>query len=176
MTVVVGLAHDGRVVIGADAAAVADDHLTRYTHPKVFHLGPYLIGFADSFRAGQIIQYRLRVPEQRCDDDHEHLCTVFVDELRKTLHKAGALKHGDGDEASAVLLVGYRGHLYEIDTDLHVGRSVDGFEAIGIGAPYALGSLHAPIDGTPAYRVGLALSAAATYSTAVSPPFTILDN
>lgn len=174
MTCIVGLEHDGLVTIGGDAAAVEDSRLTRYHAPKVFHVGEYLIGFCDSFRMGQLLQYRLKPPKQVAGvDDMAHLCTTFVDAVRKCFQQGGYAKSDNNEESGGVFLVGYRGGLYCIDEDYHVGRSMLGYEAIGCGDHLALGSL-ASTSGDPAGRVELALRAAALHSTSVVEPFTIL--
>jgi len=162
VTCIVGLEHDGTVIIGGDAAAVEDTRITRYTEPKVFTVGEYLIGYCDSFRMGQLLQYRLKVPKQMVDDDMSHMCTVFVDACRKLFHQGGFAKSSDNEDSGGVFLVGYRGALYCIDEDYHVGRSM-----------LALGSL-ASTQGDPAARVEMALRAAALHSTSVCEPFTVL--
>ena len=173
MTCIVGLEYDGIVTIGGDAAAVEDSRLTRYVEPKVFTVGEYLIGYCDSFRMGQLLQYRLKVPRQIVDDDMAHLCTVFVDACRKLFHQGGFAKSNDSEDSGGVFLVGYRSALYCIDEDYHVGRSALGYEAIGCGDHFALGSL-ASTAGDPEARVEMALRAAALHSTSVCEPFTIL--
>jgi hypothetical protein len=123
----------------------------------------------------QVIQYRAKFAGQQCGDDLEHLATVFVDELRKVVRSAGATVNGEPDELLGPLLVGYRHRLYAVDTDYAI-HPADGYTAIGSGAPYALGSLHAT-DGLPhpRSRVEAALHAAHTHCTSVRPPFTIHD-
>lgn len=178
MTCIVGLEHDGRVTIGGDSAAVEGDDLTAADTAKVFHLGPYLIGYCESFRAGQLVRYRLRVPEPKTDDPVEHLATVFVDELRKTLHKGGVAKAtADEEQMPGALMVGYAGQLFTIEGDYAVIRSGYGYAALGCGAPYALGSLSSsPRNADPNRRISDALCAAENHCTAVVSPFTILTN
>jgi len=172
MTVIVGVEHDGGVTIGGDSAAIEDDLIAPTTFPKVIENGPYLVGYVDSFRLGQLVAYRLRVPEQKCGDDLEHLATVFVDALRKIVAQAGVGKDGE-EQLPCALLVGYRRKLYTVESDLAVLRSTLGYEAMGCGSPLALGSLHTT-RGLPAHRrVQYALNAAATHSTGVCAPFTI---
>ena len=176
MTCIVGLEHDGTVTIGGDSAAAADDTVDVVDAAKVFRVGEYLIGYCESFRMGQLLAYRLRVPEQKCDDDLEHLATVFVDRVREVLHKGGVAKSTDSEEGNVgALLVGYRGRLYSIETDYSVLRSTRGYQAIGCGADFATGSI-ASTTGAPERRVKFALTIAATHSGPVLPPFTILTN
>jgi len=173
MTCIVGLEHDGTVTIGGDAAAIEDMRITVRTDPKVFTVDEYLIGFEDSFRMGQLLRFRLRVPAQKCDDDFEHMATAFVDAVRKCFTQGGFSKIDDGEESGGSFLVGYRGRLYAIDSDFHVGHAACGYEAIGCGAELALGSI-ASTTGRPDTRVRFALAVAARHSAGVCPPFTIL--
>jgi len=107
------------------------------------------------------------VPPQTCEDDFEHMATAFAKALERCLDPLG-------DDEEVVLLVGYRGRLYYVDSDLHIGRAHYGYEAIGLGGPIATGSL-ATSFGSPYARVHLALMASARHSTAVRQPFTIFD-
>lgn len=176
MTCIVGIEHNGTVTIGGDSAAVDGDDMTVCRTPKVFTVGPYLIGYCESFRMGQLVQHRLKVPEQRCDDPLEHLATVFVDRLRELLHKGGVAKtSADEENQPGALLVGYRGRLYSVESDYAVIASAHNYAALGCGSAYALGSL-ATSTGLPADRVTAALAAAAKHSTGVTGPFTILAN
>lgn len=174
MTCIVGLEHDGGVTIGGDSAAAADDLVDVVTAPKVFRVGEYLIGYCESFRMGQLLAYRLRVPEQKYADDLEHLSTVFVDRVREVLHKGGVAKSTESEETNVgSFLLGYRGHLYSVESDYAVLRSVRGYQAVGCGADLAIGSI-ASTTGPAEKRVRFALGIAATHSGPVLPPFTVL--
>jgi ATP-dependent protease HslVU (ClpYQ) peptidase subunit len=175
MTCIVGLEHDGRVTIGGDAAAVGEMRIVARVDPKVFRVGPYLIGFTESFRMGQLLRFTLDVPEQTSTaDDFEHLCTVFVDAVRQCFRDGGVARDDHGEETGGSFLVGYRGALYCVDDDYHVGRSVLGYESIGCGSEFALGSL-ASTTGNPRRRILTALAAAALHSVGVCEPFTTLS-
>jgi ATP-dependent protease HslVU (ClpYQ) peptidase subunit len=174
MTCIVGLEHDGRVTIGADSAAVEGTRITARSDPKVFVVGPYLIGFTDSFRMGQVLRFCLDVPEQASTvDDFEHLVTVFVDAVRSCLKDAGVAREDHGEESGGTFLVGYRGTLYCVDSDYQVAVALCGFEAIGCGEEFALGSLSSR-TGNPRRRVLKALEVAAIHSTGVCEPFVTL--
>lgn len=171
MTVVAALVHDHHVWMGGDSAAVDGDDLTIHARPKVWERDGILFGYCESFRLGQLLEYRLRLPEQRCADDLEYLATVFVDEIRKVIHKGG-LK-SDEETLPGSLLIGYRGGLYGIESDLAV-IAIDTYAAVGCGAPYALGSL-ASTSGDPHQRLAAALAAADRHCIGVARPFTIID-
>ena len=172
MTCIVGLVHGDAVTIGGDAAAVDGDNIAAGP-TKVFERGPYLIGYCESFRTGQVLQYRTRFTEQKCDDEFEHLCTTFVDELRKSLHQASAVSTDVPHELQGPLLVAYRRRLYTVDADFAIHPAAE-YAAIGAGATYALGSLFSTVGDEPERRVVEALAAAAANCTAVISPFTVL--
>ena len=71
------------------------------------------------------------------------------------------------------LLVGYRGKLYEIQSDFSVNIYVDPWIAIG-AIDVALGAMYATRGWTNARkRIQTALDATARYTTSVGPPMTI---
>lgn len=176
MTCIVGIEHFPFVTIGGDSAGVEGSRITSRSDPKVFEVGPYLIGFTDSFRMGQVLRYRLTVPEQSPKvDDFEHLVTVFVEAVRECFKDAGIARDDDGEESGGTFLVGYRGRLYCVDSDYQIGRSSIGYDAIGCGAEFALGSL-ASTSGSPVRRVRRSLKAAELHSSGVCGPFTVLTS
>jgi ATP-dependent protease HslVU (ClpYQ) peptidase subunit len=171
MTCIVGLVHGDAVTIGGDSAAVDGDNIAAGP-TKVFERGPYLIGYCESFRTGQVLQYRAKFTEQKCDDPLEHLCTTFVDELRKALHQASAVSTDVPHELQGPLLVAYRNRLYTVDSDFAIHPAAE-YAAIGAGASYALGSFCSTAGRDPETRVFAALAAASIHCTAVISPFTI---
>lgn len=185
MTCVVAMVDRWRNVwMGGDAAAVSDSDLCARRDPKVFHVTPFMIGFAESFRMGQLLRFRLpltHLSEQSYavvdgDDDGalRFMTTTFVDAVRDTLREGGMAKKQDGVESGGPVLVGWRGWIFEVD--YQVGVPLNPFAAIGCGAPYALGALYAlkTVSGQePRQLVRIALEAAAEHSAGVRPPFTI---
>ena len=71
------------------------------------------------------------------------------------------------------LMVGYRGELYLIDEDFQVGQLGNNYAAIGVGGPFALGSLHETKNKKPEKRILRALAAAEEFSGAVCGPFSV---
>jgi hypothetical protein len=62
MTCIVALINENKVFLGGDAAASDDKSGLIYSKEqiaKIFKVGQYGIGFVDSFRMGQILQYSL---------------------------------------------------------------------------------------------------------------------
>ena len=178
MTCIVGVEHQGRVWIGADAL-ITDSYWTkdRAAHPKVFQGGEFLIGWSGSVRMGQLLQYALTVPARLPEQsEHGYLCTTFVDAVRDCLRAGGnQIVKDEAAAADGRFLLGYAGALYAVAQDYQVFHSRRGYAACGGGATYALGSLHATAKNPdPEERIRLALDAASTFSADCGGPFTVI--
>lgn len=171
MTAIVGLVHNGAVHIGGDSAGVGPGwSSTVRADAKVFRNGPYLMGFTDSFRMGQLLRYALDAPKPGRDLER-HMATTFVDAVRKTLVDGGWIWRDNGRELGGTFLVGVAGRLFVVHGDFQVGEPADGYAAVGCGQDIALGALYASAGQPPARRVRAALEAAAHFSAGVRAPF-----
>lgn len=179
MTCIVGIEHEGIVWIGGDSASTAKnfDQSTNI-NPKVFFNGPFLLGFAGSWRFGALVRYSFKPPKRkRGVKDLAFLSTDFVDALREVLSSKGSMEKEEDSEVETgnPLLIGYNGHLYEMDDYFAVSVPSRGFSAIGSGNNPALGSLYSTRSLTDQdSRVTEALYASSLFCAAVRPPFTIL--
>jgi ATP-dependent protease HslVU (ClpYQ) peptidase subunit len=179
MTVIIGVAHAGKVWVGADSAA-SDNSCSRVTRRdvKVFRRDSCLIGFCGSFRIGQLVRHSLKLtPCAAQMDSAEYMVCRFIPALRRCLTAGGAQREKDGvvSMGGTDLLVGHRGRVFVVYEDLQVQENACGFDAIGIAAEYALGSLASTIDraARPEWRVRRALEVSAQFSGHVLPPFLI---
>ena len=172
MTVIVGVVHEGRVYLGGDSAGVGGLDVTVRSDVKVFRNGPFVLGFTDSFRMGQLLHHALTPPAPEGDLDR-FMCTTFIDAVRDCLSGGGYASTTNGTEAGGTFLVGVAGRLFQVNSDYQVGESRDRYDAIGCGSGYALGVLH--LTGRqqmpPRSRLRLALEAAAHHSAGVRAPF-----
>jgi ATP-dependent protease HslVU (ClpYQ) peptidase subunit len=181
MTCIVGYETLDGVFMGGDSASVGSLDITIREDSKVFRVGGMVMGFTTSWRMGQLLRYSLKLPDHKGEkDDFEYLCTDFIDAVRECLKQGGYAKAVNNEESGGVFLLGYRRKLYRVDSDFHVGRSVNGYNAIGSGECYALGALMVLHDEfcniLPAKAiVTQALEAAARFSTGVSAPFTVIQ-
>jgi len=185
MTCIVAIEKDGVVYVGGDSAGVDVDTLdiVRRADEKVFLSeggdNDVIIGFAGSFRIGQLLRYALHVPDQPSrKNDMAYMVTDFVDAVRTMQKDKGSMtKENELEEHDGQFIVGYNGHLYIVYGDFQVERPVDSHAAIGCGMSYALGSLHSTRNSkklSPEQRIRKALRAAAEYSAGVRPPFHVL--
>lgn len=176
MTAIVGLVDNGRVLIGGDSAGVDGYQVTVRRDAKVFTNGAYVFGFTDSFRMGQLLRYALQPPPPPAVDLDRFLATTWVDVVRETLRKGGWSKLDGQQEQGGRFLVGVQGRLFAVDGDFQVGEPSDGYDAVGCGAEFCLGALHATrdLDVFAEDRALLALRAAAYHSAGVVGPFNLV--
>jgi len=176
MTCIIGLVENGKVYMGGDSAGVAGYSITTRKDSKVFKNKDFLMGFTTSFRMGQLLQYRLTLPEVG-DDIERYMCTDFIDAVRTTLNEYGYGSIESNKQNGGQFLVGYKDRLFKIDTDYHVGWSDTPFFAIGCADEIANGAMHV-LHGiellSPKKKITKALEAAAYFSAGVVAPFTIM--
>lgn len=173
MTAICGVVEGNTVYIGGDSCASGESMESWIRNDKkVFRNGPFLIGFAGSWRGGQLLQYKFYPPPQEIYmTAMTYMVTDFVDSLRECLEE-NKFNH---EKDILNFLVGYKGNLYTIEADLNVGLVCGNFSAVGSGASIALGSLYTTSKFIiPARkRIKLALEAASTFNGGVAPPFFI---
>lgn len=186
MTCIVGLEHEGKVWMGGDAASVADLSIVTYRDPKVFILHSphtkhdFLIGYTSSFRMGQIIKHAFIPPSGLYALGIEkYLTTCFTDALRALFKKKGFNSDETESSKGGNFLIGYGGHLWEMNDDFHIGSPGSGgvgsfYYAIGAASEIALGALYATSGDEPKNRCFKVLGASAEFCSAVRPPFTVL--
>jgi len=177
MTCIIGLEHDGKVYMGGDSAAVSGWDITPTAEPKVFwRFDGFLIGYTTSFRMGQLLQYDLTIPKHDDREDMRYLVTQFIPAVRECLRAGGFTKIVDNQEEGGLFLVGYRGKVYEVDSEFQVLHNSRGVAAIGCGASYAIGALAAmPPNADPHAAIIKALEIAGTYSAAVCAPYYCME-
>lgn len=181
MTCIVGIASGGKVYMGADSLG-SDGWSTRaYATPKLIRVSErLLVGYASSYRAGNLLSLLLRQDVDGILDDASYdaadRALDIVEAIRKVWAEGGHLERKDARESAGDLLLGFDGHLFNVGTDLGVIESASGFDAIGSGFMVALGSLHTTgVIGagsiSPSTRLTFALEAAADMVGGVGPPF-----
>lgn len=178
MTCVVGVVHQRQVWIGAEAQTTASNgHAMSLADPKVFALEGFLFGCAGGPRVGQLIQHALALPARHPRQSvSAYMATDFIDALRGTLTRGGAIESENGtDELDATMLVGHAGRLFAVWQDFQVEEVTERFNAVGSGAPYAMGALHAlkRKKMPPRARAKAALEAAVALDSYCGGPLTI---
>jgi hypothetical protein len=171
VTVIVGLVHNGVVHLGGDSAGISGWDLTVRADPKVFTVGPYVIGYTTSFRMGQLLRWSFDPPKPDTAKLDRFMTTTFVDAARAAFKAGGWAKKDSEQEEGGQWLVGVAGRLFEVGGDYQVGEPAGGYAAIGCGGQAAHGALYATPTLAPRRRLQLALEAAQHHSAGVRGPF-----
>lgn len=174
MTCIAGLVHQGKAYIGGDSAGIGGWDLALRADKKVFRVGPYVIGFTDSFRMGQLLQYSFD-PPVAVEPLHRFMATTFVDSVRACLKDGGFAKKESEQESAGSFMVGCFGRLFLIHGDYQVSEPMDFVAGLGCGGQVAVGALWVTRESSmePYDRLYSALGAAERFSAGVRGPFTI---
>tara|TARA_Y100000034_G_C6624881_1_gene272544 strand:+ start:25 stop:588 length:564 start_codon:yes stop_codon:yes gene_type:complete len=141
----VGMEFDKGVIIGGDSLGTAGILNTQRKDPKVFTNDRFVIGYSGSYRMGQLLRFSLKVKNQECDSDYEFMCTTFVNAVRGCFKNGGFLTVNNGKETGGFFLVGYKGKLYYVESDMQVGVYETGYISCGSGNELALASIFTSI-------------------------------
>lgn len=174
MTAIVGLVENGNVYLGGDSYASNGNSIFPRADRKLFVKGPYAIGFAGSFRAGQILRHQVSLPLPTTEetDLHSFMVRRFIPAVRRGLRSEG---FEQTEDSTVRLLIGVNGRLFCMEPDFQVAESAEPFAAIGSGYDLARASLHTSFELCsilPArHRLEAALRVTSSYCSGVGPPF-----
>jgi len=179
MTCIVGMVEDGEVYIGGDSIAADGWDKDIIAERKVFRRRDILFGCAGSIRMMQLIQYHLVIPQRLpLVSDEEYIIVSLVGAIRQCLKDNGLLEVENAKEKTGQdCIIGYKGRLFLLQTDLSIYMSSFSSIAIGVGKIYAQTAMHTQqryIKSkrvTPCVRIIRALEVAESLCIGVSPPF-----
>lgn len=171
MTCIAGIMKDGKVYLAGERGASEGNYIVPIDKPKIWKSGPYIFGYAGTFDS-QIIQYNFNPPAPEGNLD-KFMHTKFLKSLKSFYNEWDM----GGKDSEVSIIIGIKGRLYEHDADTLTLISYDrDYLAIGSGADYALGSLHATRNHKdPKRRLALALDAACILSTSCIGPIDFLN-
>lgn len=181
MTCIVGLESRNTVYIGGDSAATAGDLSQMIiAEKKVFKRGEFVFGICGTPKVMDTMRFNLVIPENDgSKSDRAYLSSDFIAAFREQLKVDGVLNHDPqhGEYFQGAFLMGYRGKLYRIESNLQIVTAAYGFDSVGSGADIALGNLHASKGkfSNPKKRIVSALEASAINNAGVRPPFAVVD-
>jgi hypothetical protein len=177
MTCICSVTDNGTVVMGGDSATSNDEGDRSLRSPKVFERRGLLFGISGELRVGQLIRHVYEVPAPEEGQDPEQFVVRDLCGGLRTFMKEHAddlLPSLDNEDEIWQLLVGVSGRVFRICSHMSASESATGYDAIGAGAPQALGSLASTEGRPPQERVDLALRAAERHHGSVAAPFTVL--
>ena len=180
MTCIVGCIHNGKVFLAGDQ--LGSNGYYKENHEKltkVFKVGEFLIGYTTSFRMGQILQYSWTPPTIYHGQDEDSY--IFNDVVKSLSSVFEANKYGKKDgveESTGVFLVGWRGRLFTVQSNLSVLEH-DHFAACGCGEDYARGAMYTlsesgHLDDDPVEFLSFAIKSAAYFSCGVGNTITFV--
>ena len=181
MTCIIGYVQKDKVYIAGDSAGVGGYEISIRKDPKVFKNGKFIMGFTSSFRMGQLLMSsKFKVANQKPKEtDYHYMITSFVDAVIKTFKNGGFLKKENEVFHGGAFLVGYKGKLYQIESDFQVGEVEDAFNSVGCGSDIAKGAmsvLDSMEDLTPEQKLIKALESTTRFSAGVAAPFNIVSS
>ena len=176
MTCIVGIIdlEKDNVLMGGDSAGVANLDICIRKDEKVFRVSDFVIGCTDSFRMIQLLRFSFNPPQIGNIEVYEYMCTDFINKVKECFRNGGYLqKYEEGDDKGGSFLVGYKNRLFKVENDFQVAETFDGYDSVGCGFAYALGSLRTTDNQSYSAqeRVDLALKSAEYFSAGVSSPF-----
>jgi len=176
MTCIVGFVDKNKdIYFGGDSAGVAGNTLDVRKDVKVWKKGEMVFGFTTSFRMGQLLMFKLDIPDQpKKMNDYEFMCTLFIDRVRRCLKDNGYAKINNNVEEIGEFLVGYKAVIYHVYSDCQVGMNECKYDSCGCGHDYAMGSLATNDSKSAKEIVWKALEVAEKFSTSVRRPFKII--
>lgn len=171
MTCIVGCIdkENENVIMGADQMAASELQIWDRKDKKIWRKNGFVIGGSGSYRLIQILMYNFS-PSKPLKNMHRYMCNQFIDGILQVM------KEKDIDE-DVNLLVGYKHQLFTIHSDFQVFETESGFDAIGSGSDYAIGSMFTSVNfNLPTKeRVKLALEASAANCPTVGKPFNFIE-
>lgn len=176
MTCIIGWSNGKEVHMSGDSGSFAGYEKYISKIDKVFVLNnEFLIGFAGSWRLGNILRYDFDPPVRvQGIDDLTYLVKYFIESLRETLKDKGYSIIDNNQEGldESLFLLGYKGNLYIIDSDFHINQTVDGVDSIGAGSKYCLAAFDALTEiKSIKQRMFKALDITVNRCTLVSKPY-----
>lgn len=184
MTCIVAIKHNNKIYMGGDSLGSAGYTKSVRLDEKVFVSddGEMIFGFCGSFRMGQILRYVMLPPERpEGISDMKYLVAHWIPTLIETFANAGFRGSKDAEDhdetrTGGTFLLGYRGTLYQVESDFQVGIPAEQYDAIGCGSDLALGGVYAAKKAgvkDAVKTITLALEAAEQFSGGVQRPFII---
>ena len=173
MTCIVALRHEDKVYMAGDRGASDDGVILSLESPKVWKVGPYLIGYAGSMD-GDRIRHNFRPSAPNIKDTDKFMHTKFIKELREFYNEFWIDTSKDGELS---LIIGIRGEIYEHSSgDMSLSKYSVPYISIGSGSEYAYGVLYATDKQKNARnRVNQAVSAAIKFNPSCMGPVDIIS-
>jgi ATP-dependent protease HslVU (ClpYQ) peptidase subunit len=162
-----------KIYMAGDRGASDDGTILSLTSPKVWKLGPYLIGYAGAMD-GERIRYNFNPYVPDIKDIDKFMQTKFIKQLRTFYNDWWVDTSKDGDLG---LIIAIKGQIYEHSSiDMSLSKYNLDYLAMGSGSEYAYGYLNATEKAKDhRKRVLGAVSAAVKFSPSCMGPVDVVS-
>jgi ATP-dependent protease HslVU (ClpYQ) peptidase subunit len=150
LTTLAAIQGDGWAVIGYDSRVTEDNRI--FVLPKdagkVVKNGAYIFGAAGDMRAVNLLAHSFKPPVPSATDFgtklDKFISSKFIPALKQCFDDA---QYGEKGEQDSSILVVVHGRIYEIGTAYDWCHDEAGIYSMGSGSGYALGAMHASLEG-----------------------------
>lgn len=144
MTCIVSYKTKNKVYMGADSIGSNGHQKGERKDSKLFKKGEMLIGYTSSFRMGQLLKWKLKLPEHpKKMSIEEYMNTLFIDEVINCFTVNGFTQIKENTKSGGTFLVAYKGRVFCIHDDFQVGEDSSCISACGSGEDTAKGAMAA---------------------------------
>jgi ATP-dependent protease HslVU (ClpYQ) peptidase subunit len=173
MTCIAVVRHEDKIYMAGDRGASDDGTILSLTAPKVWKLGPYLIGYAGSMD-GERMRYNFNPDIPDIKDTDKFMQTKFIKQLRKFYTDWWV---DTGKDSDFGLIIAVRGQIYEHSSeDMSLSKYNLDYLEMGSGSEYAYGYLKATEKSKdPRKRAHGAVSAAIQFSPSCMGPIDVVS-
>jgi ATP-dependent protease HslVU (ClpYQ) peptidase subunit len=143
--------------------------------PKVFKNFDFMIGYEDSFRLGQILQFNWFPPERKVDQSTDDY--LYVDVVKSLKECFDLVGYGDSDRGEfGTFIICYEDRIIEVQSDLSFLEPEQDIICLGSGAYHAIGAIQALMgyEKTPEAILKKAFKIVASHVISVSDKFDII--
>jgi ATP-dependent protease HslVU (ClpYQ) peptidase subunit len=164
---------NNKIYMGGDRGASDDGTILALDAPKVWKIGPYLIGYAGSMD-GERIRYNFHPTAPTIKDTDKFMQTKFIKQLRSFYNDWWVDTSKEGDLG---LIICIKGQIYEHSSiDMSLSKYNLDYLAMGSGAEYAYGYLNATEKSKdPRKRVVGAVNSAIKFSPSCMGPVDVVS-
>jgi hypothetical protein len=164
MTTIIGIEYDTYSFLVADSQ-ITDDSGFIYSHPeikKIAERGSFLVAGSGEVLPCDVAQHIWEPPIVTAKDRkdiYHFMITKAMPSLRKCLSDNGYNFDESKTETRFQFLISVCGEIFDVDNELCVNKTANNVYAVGSGAAYALGALHAGADAYEAMEIASKLTA-----------------
>ena len=164
MTTIIGIELEDSCYLVADSQTT-DDNGFIYNHPAIKKLserGAFIVGGSGEVLPCDVAQHIWEPPKPSVKDKldlYHFMITKAMPSLRKCLSENGYNFDETKTDTRFQFIIAVCGEIFDIDHELSVSKNKSGIYAVGSGAAYALGALHAGVDAYEAMEIAAKLTA-----------------